>query len=236
MKKLLNILTIFAVTMFIISSCEKNTTTEDVSRITYYATLEVLGDPIVIVDKGANYVDAGVYAEQKGDDVTDQVVTTSTVNTSEAGVYSVTYEITNEDGFSVTDSRTVYVADPTPSIISTGVHTTAEGTQRFWFSTKAIVPFSGLKIVLLQTEPGVFYISDFMGGYYDQRAGYGPDYAMTGYFQLNGDNTITPISSYVNGWGDSMDYLTNSSVDPGTGQITYKLGYAGLMEFTIIIN
>ncbi|MCS2955955.1 DUF5012 domain-containing protein [Bacteroides thetaiotaomicron] len=34
---------------------------------------------------------------------------------------------------------------------------------------------------------------DFLGGWYDQRAGYGPDYAMVGKFELNDDNTITPL-------------------------------------------
>jgi hypothetical protein len=59
---------------------------------------------------------------------------------------------------------------------------------------------------------------------------------MTGYFELNGDNTLTPISSLVPSWGDSMDDMTASSVDPNTGQISYKIEYAGLMEFTIIMN
>jgi len=33
---------------------------------------------------------------------------------------------------------------------------------------------------------------------------YGPDYAMVGKFELNDDNTITPLESYVAGWGDSI--------------------------------
>ncbi|KOH46678.1 BT_2262 family domain-containing protein [Sunxiuqinia dokdonensis] len=218
-----------------LSSCEDETT-KGFTDITYYPTLEVLGEPEILVPIGSTYEDPGVAAELDGEDVTDQVEVTSNVDTSTGGVYSVSYEIVNAEGFSVTGSRTVYVFDPTPSIISTGIHTTAEGTKRFWFSSEAVVNFSGYDILILQVEPGVFYISDFMGGYYDQRVGYGPGYAMNGYFELNDDNTITPISSIVPAWGDSMDAMTSSSVNPSTGQITYVMEYAGLMEFTIIIN
>lgn len=235
MKNKILYLMVFVLAIVGFSGCEDETT-EGYTGITYYPSLEVLGDPSVIVAIGSTYEDAGYYAELQGEDVSDQVIVTSDVDTSAGGVYSVEYEIENADGFVVTGSRTVYVADPTPSIISTGIHKTAEGTKRFWFSSEAVVNFSGFDVLLLQVEPGVFYISDFMGGYYDQRVGYGSNYAMTGYFQLNDDYTITPLSSYVPGWGDSMDVMTSSSVDPTTGQITYVMEYAGLMEFTIIIN
>ncbi len=217
------------------SSCDDESTA-GYTRITYYPTLEVLGESELIVAKGEAYVDAGAYAELNGEDVTSQVIVESNVNTSVGGVYSVSYKITNEDGFFVTGSRTVYVVDQTPSIITSGSHTIASGTHRINLNSDARTDFSGYTITILQVEPGVFYISDFMGGYYDQRAGYGSNYAMTGYFQLNADNTITPTSSYVAGWGDSMDVMTTSSVDPSTGQISYSLEYAGFLEFNVIIN
>jgi hypothetical protein len=218
-----------------LTSCDDDTSA-GLTSITYYPSIELLGDEEVYAAIGADYVDAGVYAELDGVDVTEDVVTVSTVDTSVGGVYSVTYAITNEDGFSASTSRTVYVYDSTPSIISTGIYTTQTGTERYWYSSEAIVSFSGYEILILQTEPGVFYISDFMGGYYDQYAGYGDSYAMTGYFQLNDDNTLSAISSYVSGWGDSMDYLSDGSVDETSGEITYKLGYASLMEYTIILD
>ena len=234
-NKILFLMLLAALGVLGLSGC-KDVTTAGFTNITYYPILTVLGEPSVVVPIGSNYVDAGVHAEVNGEDVTDQVVISSDVNTAVGGVYTVNFKITNADGITLTDSRTVYVVDVTPSVISSGVHTVQPGTHRFWFSTEAVVNFSGYNILILQMEPGIFYISDFMGGYYDQRAGYGSNYAMSGYFQLNADNTITALSSYVPGWGDSMDYLNDGTVDPGTGQITYKLGYAGSMEFTIIIN
>ncbi len=226
---------VLALAAILFYACENNTT-EGFTRVTYYPTLELKGEPSIIVSKGEAYVDAGYSAMLNGVDVNDQVEVTTDLDTNTPGVYTINYKITNEDGFFVSDSRTVYVADPTPSIIATGIHTTLEGTQRYWFSSEAVVPFSGYDILILQIAPGEFYISDFMGGYYDQRVGYGSAYAMTGTFKLNADNTITALSSSVAGWGDSMDGLTDGYVDPETGQITYKVAYAGLMEYTIIMN
>lgn len=218
-----------------LSSCTKDTTA-GFTQITYYPTLEVLGDPVVIAPLGVNYVDAGVKAVLQGEDVTSQVITTSNVDTNVGGVYSVSYKITNKDGYSRTASRTVYVADTTPSVISTGMHTVATGTNRVVISTGVTVNYSGYSILILQTAPGVFYISDFLGGYYDKRAGYGANYAMTGYFKVNTDNTLSLISSYIGGWGDSLDELKNASVDPVTGKITFSALYAASYSFNVILN
>lgn len=214
-------------------SCEKES--EGLSRITHYAEITLEGSSIVVVPLGSAYDEPGYSAVEGETDVTDQVEVDTNLDTNQAGVYKVTYRAVNPDGFASTNSRTVLVYDTTPSIIESGIHTVAEGSNRIW-SDGTVVPFSGYEIVILQIEPGVFYISDFMGGYYDQRAGYGSDYAMSGNFELNEDNTLTPISSIVPGWGDSMDAMTSSSVDPETGQISYTIEYAGLMEFNIIIN
>ncbi|UVP33717.1 DUF5012 domain-containing protein [Bacteroides faecis] len=64
-------------------------------------------------------------------------------------------------------------------------------------------------------EPGIFYISDLLSRLvcpYIAHCCYGPDYAMVGKFELNDDNTITPLESYVAGWGDSMDQMTNTVI------------------------
>lgn len=232
MKKILYLLSITFLLLSVVS-CEEDSA--GLSRITHYAEIILEGESTVVVPLGSNYEELGFTALEGETDVTDQVVVNDNINTSQAGVYNVTYSAVNGDGFASSVTRTVLVYDTTPSIIESGIHIVGQGTNRTW-SDGTVVPFSGYEVVILQTEPGVFYISDYMGGYYDQRVGYGPDFAMTGYFQLNQDNTITPISSHVAGWGDSMDGMTSSSVDPETGVITYTIGYAGSMDFNIIIN
>lgn len=214
-------------------SCEKETT-GGFTKVTIYPVLEVLGDPVVIVNKGETYEDAGALAELDGEDVSSDVIVQSNVNTDQAGIYSVRYAITNADGFTVNGSRTVYVSDPTPSAITPGVKTVAAGTNRA--GGAAGVPYSGYSVILLQLEPGTFYISDFFGGYYEVRAGYGPSYAMTGRFKLNADNTLSLVQSSVAGWGDSLDDLTGGSVNPETGTISFTASYAGTYDFNVILN
>ena len=70
----------------------------------------------------------------------------------------------NEDGFAKTFTRTVYVADNTASPLKSGIYTVAEGSKR---TAPSVVAFSGYEIVIFQMEPGIFYISDFLGGWYD---------------------------------------------------------------------
>src|SRR5690606_9668714 len=118
--------------------------------ITIYPVREVLGEPVVIVNKGEAYEDPGAYAELDGEDISGDVVVQSNVNTNEAGIYSVKYTVTNADGFAVNGSRTVYVADPTPSPIASGVKTVQAGSSRT--GGTGAVPYSGYPVVVLQTE------------------------------------------------------------------------------------
>ena len=96
-----------------------------------------------------------------------------------------------------------------------------------------MVAFSGYEDCDFPDGTGDFYISDFLGGWYDQRAGYGPDYAMVGKSELNDDNSITPLESYVAGWGDSMDQMTNTLLDPATGTLKWTVAYAGQLSLTL---
>lgn len=216
---------------FVFGSCDKST--DDTSKVTYFVTLERLGDTKIVLEKGQPYVEPGYYAEMNGEDITSSVEIKGNVDVNTPGIYNLVYAAYNEDGFAKTFTRTVYVADNTPSPLQSGIYTLAEGSKR---TVPSVVAFSGYEIVIFQIEPGIFYITDFLGGWYDQRTGYGPDYAMVGKFELNEDNTITPIESYVAGWGDSMDQMTNTSLDPATGTLRWSIDYAGQLSFDIIVK
>ena len=193
---------------FVFGACDKST--DDTSKVTYFVTLEREGDEKIVLEKGQPFVEPGYYAEMNGEDITESVQIKGSVDVNTPGIYNLVYAAYNEDGFAKTFTRTVYVADNTAS--------------------------PGYEIVIFQMEPGIFYISDFLGGWYDQRAGYGPDYAMVGKFELNDDNTITPLESYVAGWGDSMDQMTNTLLDPATGTLKWTVAYAGQLSFDIIVK
>lgn len=232
MKKVIYSL-ILVCAMMGFTSCE-DVTSQDTSKITYYATLEIKGEETIFWTLGENYQDPGYTAELQGEDVTDQVVVEGTVDTNTPGIYQLTYIITNEDGFSVTKSRTVMVADTTPSSITSATWTATADSYRDYNGITAYG--AEYSIVILQTEPGKFYVSDFLGGWYDKRAGYGSDYAMEGHFQLNEDNTIEAIDSYVAGWGDSMNEMKDGKYDPATGQISWMIDYATGLKFYVTLK
>ncbi len=221
MKKILYGL--FLCLSFVLSSCDE--TTQDNSKVTYFVDLNIEGDATLFWPIGTPYQDPGYTAIMDGQDVSSDVKITGTVNTNEAGIYNITYSAMNADGFSSEQSRTVFVYDPTPSAMESGYYTTSKNSTRSY--NGAIVSYGrDYAISIFQVEPGIFYTTDFLGGWYDQRAGYGGAYAMVGYFELNEDNTITPLESYVAGWGDEMNGMTGS-FNPETQTITWAIDYTG---------
>lgn len=91
-------------------------------------------------------------------------------------------------------------------------------------------------IRISQLLPGFFYVSDLLGGWYEQIRGYGSSYAMTGYISLNSDDSITLLSSYVRGWGDGLDGMWDGEYDPETETISYETWYAGSVGFYIVMT
>jgi len=100
----------------------------------------------------------------------------------------------------------------------------------------AQVAWSGYNIDMLTDGNGKYWVEDLMGGYYEQRAGYGSAYAMNGYLQVNADNTVEMVGGGgVPGWGDAYDDFANGVFDPATNTISYCVTYAG-MDFNVILT
>lgn len=205
-------------------------------KVTHYVELTLNGDDVVMVAQGGSYEELGCVAIEGDNDVSDKVTITDDINTDELGVYTVTYSANNTDGYPSSITRTVVVYDPSSIDRDiSGTYTVAPGSNRYWLSSQAVVNFSGQTVDVVYCAPGFYYISDYMGGYYDQRAGYGSDYAMAGYFKLNNDNTITSVTNYVPGWGDSADDI-QASYDETTGNISLEVAYGGQMIFYITLS
>jgi hypothetical protein len=202
--------------------CKKDT--EGVSKITNLVSFELTGGPRVLVAKGGSYTDPGYKAMEGTKDVTNTVVVNSTVNGNKVGMYDVTYSAVNSDGFPTSISRTIIIYDPAaPDVNLAGDYLSTVSRV-----SPARGPYLDLNVNITKIAPGFFYISDFLGGFYDQGAAYkyGPDYAMTGYFQLNADNTISLVSSHIAGWGDSLSKLTNGKYDPATSTLSWDAFYS----------
>lgn len=209
-----------------LTSCGDDEYTD--SKVTYFVDLALKGDPVVSTPLNSNYVDAGFTATINGQDASDHVAAISNVNTAELGPYSVTYTATNDDRYSSTVSRTVYVGDYTPGTVAAGSHrTNAAGTA---------TSYSGYTIPVTTDGNGNYWIEDLLGGYYEQRAGYGSNYAMPGFIKVNSDNSISITKGgTIPGWASEGPYdKIKGSYDPSAKTMTWDLTWQGMVFHVIL--
>ena len=97
--------------LLLAASCKKETT-DDVSSIVKvsYPTIELIGEPFQIVPLGGTYNEQGATLT---DDITGESSTIQptdgSVNTSEPGLYVLSYSASNANGFETVASRVVAV-------------------------------------------------------------------------------------------------------------------------------
>ena len=216
---------------FGLSSCSDDEFTD--TKVTHYVSFDLTEGENYALPVGSTYKDPGYKAMEGTEDVTAHVKVDGTVDGSTVGYYPITYSAVNKEGYSASITRNVFVYNPAVTTDISGTYTTQAGTQRDYGGKKTA--FSGQTIVLKEVAPGIFSVSDFFGGYYDQRAGYGSAYAMTGYVAINADNTLTALYGHVSGWGDSYNSFSGS-YDPATKTVKLTVAYAGVMTFDIILN
>lgn len=227
MKKILFYGFALCLSVMSLTSCSKDEQHTD-TRVTNYINLTINGDEVVYVAANSVYTDAGCKAEAAGQDVSDRIQTINPVNTSEIGPYVVTYKAVNEDGFASEVNRYVYVGDPLMGSVMTGSFRQTKAG--------AVVNWSGFDIDMLTDGNGLYWVEDLLGGYYEQRAGYGDRYSMKGYLQVNADNSVDMVGGGdVVGWQDSYDDFKNGKFDPATNTISYTVVYAA-MDFNVILS
>jgi hypothetical protein len=229
MKKIINIVGFACLLLFI--SCEKET--EGISFETNYANFELTGANPYNLPLGTAYTEPGVKAEAAGEVL--PVTASNNIDHTTLGIYVVNYSATNVDGYEATTTRTVAVYDPTApatdfsaDYICNMYRTNADGSGRR--------EFKGLAISVSKVGPGIFYVTDLLGGYYAQGLGYGGAYAMTGYLALNADNSLKLLSSHINGWGDGLGGFKDGKYDPATGILTWTSTYAGRPFYVTLKN
>lgn len=108
--KILKYITIVMFFSAILSSCEKDYESH-ITKITYYPSIEILGDQFMVLPLGQSFTDPGVVVKI-GEDVLDPDEVTGTVDVNTPGVYTITYSKVNEDGYSATAQRVVGIIDP----------------------------------------------------------------------------------------------------------------------------
>jgi len=231
MKKLLNI-SLIALMALLFVGCQE-LTTEGLTRITYYATIELNGDATIVHQKGTPFEDPGYSATLNGEDVTSSVVVSSNVNSNKSGSYSISYSCTNADGFTASAYRTVIVLDLNDSV--EGFYLTDPASYRLNAAGTKTVWGKSFEILVTSNGDGTYDVDDLLGGYYCQRAGYGSNYAMPGTVSIAADGTMEIVAGGgVAGWGDAYDAF-KGSYDAASATFTFTTTYAN-MDFNVIMT
>src|SRR5689334_11893287 len=111
MKRNISILLFFG-SVFILAACNKTNihNTEDqvgISRVTHFATFQMTGSKYMSIIQGTPFVEPGIKAFEGNTEI--PVTTSGTVNSSQPGLYVLTYSATNKDSFVATTTRNVVV-------------------------------------------------------------------------------------------------------------------------------
>ena len=221
----------FVYTLFIalaslaMASCSSDDASAGKSRITYYPTIEIVGDDPIIVAKGSAFNDPGCISFMNGEDVSKKVTVSGSVDTNTSGKYTLTYNsVKNPDGFGSSVTRDVLVLDPNSPY--EGLYFCKANSYRVRQGAQ-VAYGADYPVLVLDNGDGTVDVDDLLGGWYCQRAGYGSDYAMYAVLAIAEDGTVNCLLSSVPGWGDSHDDYTGT-FDAATGTFTMNTVYAGM--------
>jgi hypothetical protein len=156
MKKIKNIVVMLALLATVVA-CDREFDSDGLAVGTIrFPAIQVTGDPVVIVAQGGSYTDAGATASLGADDITSRLETDSDVDLTHAGVYTVSYSVTNvnelEQETTVVQQRIVVVAPSNPNTTRnlSGVYNRVQAT--------------GIGVATwTQIAPGL-YLNDNVGG------------------------------------------------------------------------
>ena len=209
---------------FVLTSCSDDES-EGKSRITYYAILDMNGDANISTPLGQAFNDPGCVATMAGEDVSDQIVTTGSVNTNALGFYTINYKVVNPDGFSASASRTVAVVDKN-NFASTYWGESQYGARHYFNAPISITSQGG----------NTYLINDILGGFYayGRYPGYPYDFLLEALITLNDDNSISLVEFGDWYWGDDVPDLIDGSYDPAAGTITLNMDFGA--PFTVVLT
>jgi hypothetical protein len=223
MKKNIFFAMLLALAAPVLTSCSDKDS-EDKSRITYYAVLELNGDANMTTPVGAPFTDPGCKATMGGEDVSDLIQVTGSVNSNVVGFYPLGYTVVNADGFPASTSRMVAVVDP--NNFASAYYGESQYGSRHYYNAPIGIHDNG---------DGTYTIDDILGGFYC----YGRypsylgvlDFFLDAVIKLNADNSIDLVSYGNWYWGDDVPTFLDGNYDPATGVVSLNMDFGA--PFTV---
>lgn len=234
MKKIISIL---VVTLMLVS-CSKEDS-GNVSTITNYPEFQLLGDAVIFLNKGEEFVDPGVVATEGDNEI--PVITTitgkyrggTTLDTNVVDIYTIIYTATNQDGFSGSVARTVYVVETGDLVDNiSGLY-----TSTVYRNGTSGAAYTNMKYVLIwKNADGVYQISDAFAGWYSiGRAIAGSD---TPGGKIVANNIATNDFSFpgtlTNAYFGGTANITGLTVDSATKKMVMTTVWAAPTIYTFV--
>ena len=186
------------------------------------------------------------------------------ITTDMPGIFTITYSAVSEDGLYIAVERQILVYDATLTASIKGafavdfaqsqrVDGSRDWTWQEWSDyytsdawAYADYSLTAIDINFKELAPGMYEVDDLLGGFYTGLRGYGPVmeenngpayyhyYSMGGMVILNGDLTLTLVSSHVPAWDDGLTGL-EGTFDEATGTLDIHSDY-GDMDFHVVMK
>ena len=238
MKKIY--ITLFFITSLLFVSCD-NEDSANVSKVTNYPLVSLLGEDPILVQKGTPFVDPGAAATEGGKTIP---YTTSvsgiyrggaSVDTNIVDGYNVTYSAVNTDGFPASATRKVWVynnGDLVNSIEGIYTSTVLRGGV-------ASAQYTNMKYVLIwKNSDGKYQMSCGIGAYYDIGRVYGPTYAGTPTIitanNIPANDFSVPDFTIPSFGGNAV--MTALTVNPTSKTITFTSTWDGSSNGTFTVT
>jgi hypothetical protein len=223
MKKLIVIL---LVSSGLFSACDNAPSTANVSKVTNYPIITVLGDDPLYIPKGSTFTDPGAIALAGTEEIPYETTAVgnyrggTSVDTNVTDEYIVTYAATNADGFKGKATRKVIVYN-TGDLV-----TSLEGVYKCNVSRNGSSPSTAQNIkyvYIWKNTDGTYELSDTFGGWYQYHRGFGIGYITPGGV-INAVNI--PANSFTfpgnpqsnSGFGGTAN-ITGVTVNPATHKV-----------------
>jgi Domain of unknown function (DUF5011)/Domain of unknown function (DUF5012) len=238
MKKIF--ITLFSLSSLLFLSCDSENT-DNVSRVTNYPLITVLGDDPIFVPQGGSFTDPGAVATE-GENTIDYETTFlgnyrggTTFDSNVPDEYGVTYTATNKDGFKASASRRVIVYKNGDLV------TSIEGIYKCSVSRNGSNPVTAQNVkyvYIWKNTDGTYGISDAFGGWYQYHRGFGIGYITPGGIINAIDittNTFTyPGNPLSNSGFGGVANITDVNVNPTTKTIKITCTWTAPTAYTFI--
>lgn len=173
---------VFCLSLFTILNCSKEST-NNISSVTVFPQIDLLGNPIINLEQGKTFIDPGVNANINGIETEHEI--NSNLNINKVGFYTINYSVKNTDGFEAKTSRTVIVYQN---------NNTIAGLYRGRRLDKGIES----PILITSNTDGSFTCTDIAGGYYEQSTNqFGPAFGADAIISLDDNNNVNSPGSVI---------------------------------------